>query len=99
MDSLIFSYGGGFYVDESNYGDLSKLFNNKDKSDIINKNNKIVWDNSPVSISGIENNQDSLESKTKDISFVNKFSPNIFHLQSKEVDNIPASPIKDILSL
>ena len=61
LDSLIFSYAGGFYVDESNYLDLSKLFNNEDMSDIISQNSKIVWDNSPVSISGIENNKDRVQ--------------------------------------
>ena len=61
LDSLIFSYAGGFYADESNYSKLTKLFNNKEIYNLLNQNSKVVWSNIPVNITESKNNQEQIQ--------------------------------------
>jgi len=61
LDSLIFSYAGGFYADESNYSKLTKLFNNEEIYNLLNQNSKVVWSNIPVNITESKNNQEQIQ--------------------------------------
>ena len=61
LDSLIFAYAGGFYVNESNYSELIKLFNDKEINDLINQNSKIVWNSTPVNINKYKDSANKIQ--------------------------------------
>jgi len=61
LDSLIFAYAGGFYVDERNYSELIKLFKDKEIDKLINQNSKIVWNNAPVNINKYKDSADKVQ--------------------------------------